>query len=41
MLSQFGVKSERLPEEQLQLGLADLGQAVVRGEVGARNTIPP
>lgn len=29
---QFGAKSERLPEEQLQLGLEDLEQAIARGE---------
>ena len=28
---QFGRKSERLPEEQLQLGLEDLEQAVAKG----------
>ena len=29
---QFGAKSERLPEEQLQLGLEDLEQAIALGE---------
>ncbi len=29
---QFDAKSERLPEEQLQLGLEDLEQAIARGE---------
>ena len=29
---QFGARSERLPEEQLQLGLEDLEQAIAQGE---------
>jgi transposase len=32
---QFGRKSERLPEEQLQLGLEDLEQAVAKGDAEA------
>jgi hypothetical protein len=32
---QFGPKSERLPEEQLQLGLEALEQAIARGEAEA------
>src|SRR5580658_9110267 len=37
---QFGVKSERLPEEQLQLGLEALEQAIARGEAEAEKLDP-
>lgn len=37
---QFGRKSERLPEEQLQLGLADLETAIARGEAEAERHDP-
>src|SRR5271168_1308258 len=37
---QFGAKSERLPEEQLQLGLEALEQAVARGEAEAEKRDP-
>ncbi len=37
---QFGRKSERLPEEQLQLGLEDIEQAVARNEAEAEKCDP-
>jgi transposase len=37
---QFGPKSERLPEEQLQLGLEALEQAIARGEAEAEKRDP-
>ncbi len=37
---QFGHKSERLPEEQLQLGLEDLEQAVAKGDAEAEKRDP-
>jgi len=37
---QFGAKSERLPDEQLQLGLEDLGQAIAQGEGEAEQRDP-
>ena len=37
---QFGAKSERLPEEQLQLGLEDLEQAIAQGEAEAERRDP-
>ena len=37
---QFGAKSERLPEEQLQLGLEDLEQAIARGEAEGEKRDP-
>jgi transposase len=37
---QFGAKSERLPEEQLQLGLEALEQAIARGEAKAEKLDP-
>src|SRR5271170_3528291 len=37
---QFGAKSERLPEEQLQLGLEALEQAIARGEAEAEKRDP-
>ncbi len=37
---QFGAKSERLPEEQLQLGLEDLEQAIAQGEAKAERGDP-
>ena len=37
---QFGAKSERLPEEQLQLGLEDLEQAIAQGEAKAERSDP-
>ncbi|HEX4150142.1 MAG TPA: IS66 family transposase, partial [Pirellulales bacterium] len=37
---QFGAKSERLPEEQLQLGLEALEQAIARGEAEAEKHDP-
>ncbi len=37
---QFGVRSERLPEEQLQLGLEDLEGAVAEGEARAEKRDP-
>jgi transposase len=37
---QFGAKSERLPEEQLQLGLEALEQAIARGEAEVEKRDP-
>ena len=37
---QFGTKSERLPEEQLQLGLEALEQAAARGDAEAKKRDP-
>ena len=37
---QFGAKSERLPEEQLQLGLEDLEQAIAQGEAEGEKRDP-
>jgi transposase len=37
---QFGAKSERLPEEQLQLGLEDTETAIAQGEAGAEKRDP-
>src|SRR5229473_2564262 len=37
---QFGAKSERLPEEQLQLGFEALEQAIARGEAEAEKRDP-
>lgn len=37
---QFGAKSERLPEEQLQLGLEALEQAIAKGEAEAEKRDP-
>jgi hypothetical protein len=37
---QFGAKSERLPEEQLQLGLEALEEAIARGEAEAEKQDP-
>jgi len=37
---QFGRKSERLPEEQLQLGLEDLEAAIAKGEAEAERCDP-
>jgi transposase len=37
---QFGARSERLPEEQLQLGLEDLEAAIARGEAQAEKRDP-
>ena len=37
---QFGAKSERLPEEQLQLGLEALEQAIARDEAEAEKRDP-
>ena len=37
---QFGAKSERLPEEQLQLGLEDIEQAIAQGEADAERRDP-
>lgn len=37
---QFGAKSERLPEEQLQLGLEALEQAIARGDAEAEKCHP-
>lgn len=37
---QFGAKSERLPEEQLQLGLESLEQAIAQGEAEAERRDP-
>jgi transposase len=37
---QFGAKSERLPEEQLQLGLEALEQAIAQGEAEAEKRDP-
>ena len=37
---QFGTKSERLPDEQLQLGLEALEQAIARGEAEAEKRDP-
>ena len=37
---QFGAKSERLPEAQLQLGLEDLEQAIAQGEAEAEQGDP-
>jgi transposase len=33
---QFGARSERLPEDQLQLGLEALEQAIAKGDAGLR-----
>lgn len=38
---QFGRKSERLPEEQLELGLADLETAIARADAEAEKRDPP
>lgn len=37
---QFGARSERLPEEQLQLGLEDLEQAIAQGEAEGEKRNP-
>jgi transposase len=37
---QFGAKSERLPEAQLQLGLEDIEQAIAQGEADAERRDP-
>jgi hypothetical protein len=37
---QFGAKSERLPEEQMQLGLEALEQATAKGEAEAERRDP-
>src|ERR1700761_3076601 len=37
---QFGARSERLPEEQLQLGLESLEQAIAQGEANAEKRDP-
>jgi hypothetical protein len=37
---QFGAKSERLPEDQLQLGLEDLEQAIARNDAEAEKRDP-
>jgi transposase len=37
---QFGAKSERLPEEQMQLGLEALEQAIAKDEARRRSVIP-
>jgi hypothetical protein len=37
---QFGAKSERLPEEQLQLGLEALEQAIARNEANEEKRDP-
>jgi transposase len=37
---QFGAKSERLPEEQLQLGLEALEQAIAKGDAEAEKRDP-
>ena len=37
---QFGAKSERLPEEQLQLGLEDLEQAIAQSEADVERRDP-
>jgi len=37
---QFGAKSERLPEDQLQLGLEDLEQAIARNDAEAEKRNP-
>src|SRR3954454_9536267 len=37
---QFGARSERLPEEQLQLGLEALEQAIAKGEAEAEKQNP-
>lgn len=37
---QIGAKSERLPEEQLQLGLEALEQAIARGDAEAEKCHP-
>ena len=37
---QFGAKSERLPEEQMQLGLEALEQAIAKGEAEAEKRDP-
>ena len=36
---QFGAKSERMPDEQMQLGLEALGQAIAKGEAERRSAI--
>ena len=38
--TQFGAKSERLPEEQLQLGLEALEQAIAKGEAEVEKRDP-
>ena len=37
---QFGAKSERLPEEQMQLGLEALEQSIAKGEAEAEKCDP-
>ena len=37
---QFGAKSERLPEEQMQLGLEAIEQAIAKGEAEAEKRDP-
>jgi transposase len=37
---QFGAKSERLPEEQMQLGLEALEQAIAKGDAEAEKRDP-
>lgn len=37
---QFGRKSERLPEEQLELGLADLETAIAKADADAEKRDP-
>ena len=37
---EFGAKSERLPEEQMQLGLEALEQAIAKGEAEAEKRDP-
>src|SRR5271157_5635959 len=37
---QFGARSERLPEEQLQLGLESLEQAIAQGDAEAEKLHP-
>jgi transposase len=37
---QFGTRSERLPEEQLQLGLEALEQAIAKGDAEAEKQDP-
>ena len=38
---QFGAKSEQLPEEQLQLGLGSLEQAIAQGDAEVEKRDPP
>src|SRR5258707_2288325 len=38
---QFGARSERLPEEQLQLGLEALEQAIAKDQAEAEKRDPP